>query len=50
MRLQNRKRDELRSVELQLGYSRHAEGSCLIKMGDTVVLCTALSQDKCVFN
>ena len=46
MRLQNRKRDELRSVELQLGYSRHAEGSCLIKMGDTVVLCTASFEDR----
>jgi ribonuclease PH len=26
---------------LEPGWSRHAEGSCLIRMGDTVVLCTA---------
>ena len=46
MRSKNRKHDELRDVEMQMGYSKHAEGSCLIKMGDTVVLCTASLEDR----
>lgn len=33
--------DELRPLTLERGVSPYAEGSCLIKMGDTVVLCTA---------
>jgi ribonuclease PH len=33
--------DLLRTVSLEPGVSRHAEGSCLIRMGDTEVLCTA---------
>lgn len=33
--------DQLRSVELIPNYSKHAEGSCLAKFGDTHVLCTA---------
>ncbi len=33
--------DALRSVSLEPGASRHAEGSCLIRMGNTEVLCTA---------
>jgi ribonuclease PH len=33
--------DLLRPVSLEPGVSRHAEGSCLIRMGDTEVLCTA---------
>jgi ribonuclease PH len=28
-------------VSIATGYSKHAEGSCLIEMGDTVVICTA---------
>ena len=36
-----RKYDELRKIEIDLGISKHAEGSCLIKFGDTHVLCTA---------
>lgn len=41
MRPSNRKPDELRTVTLQAGASRHAEGSCLITCGNTRVLCTA---------
>ncbi|MEZ5066634.1 MAG: ribonuclease PH [bacterium] len=37
--------DELRSVSLELGWTKHAEGSCLIRMGDTWVLCTASVED-----
>ena len=33
--------DQLRSVSLAAGVAKHAEGSCLIKCGDTHVLCTA---------
>ncbi|HYZ34629.1 MAG TPA: ribonuclease PH [Crenalkalicoccus sp.] len=33
--------DALRPVTLELGVARHAEGSCLIRMGQTEVLCTA---------
>jgi ribonuclease PH len=32
---------ELRAVTLEPGYAKHAEGSCLVKFGDTHVLCTA---------
>lgn len=33
--------DALRPVVLDLGFAKHAEGSCLVKFGDTHVLCTA---------
>jgi ribonuclease PH len=33
--------DALRTVSLELGFAKHAEGSCLVKFGDTHVLCTA---------
>jgi len=46
MRPSNRQPDELRPVSLQRGYSKHAEGSCLIKVGDTHVLCTASLEDR----
>jgi len=38
--------DQLRAVSLETGYTRHAEGSVLIKMGDTHVLCNASVLDK----
>jgi ribonuclease PH len=41
MRPSGRAPDQLRKVSLEPGFSRHAEGSCLIKFGDTHVLCTA---------
>lgn len=42
------KRDvnQLRSVEIQTGFSKYAEGSVLIKMGETHVLCNASVLDK----
>ncbi len=41
MRPSGRTFNELRSIELVPGFSKHAEGSCLVKCGDTHVLCTA---------
>jgi len=41
MRPSKRALDELRRVSLERGYSKHAEGSCLVRFGDTHVLCTA---------
>jgi ribonuclease PH len=41
MRPSGRAPDQLRSLEMIPGYSLHAEGSCLIKFGNTHVLCTA---------
>jgi len=41
MRPSGRAPDELRSVSLERGFARHAEGSCFVKFGDTHVLCTA---------
>lgn len=37
---------ELRTVELISGYAKYAEGSCLVKAGDTHVLCTASIEEK----
>jgi len=36
-----RRADELRTVQFTRGFTRHAEGSVLVQMGDTHVLCTA---------
>ncbi|WP_339947145.1 ribonuclease PH [uncultured Albimonas sp.] len=41
MRPSGRAPDQLRSVVIETGATKHAEGSCLIRMGDTHVLCTA---------
>jgi ribonuclease PH len=41
MRPSGRAADALRTVVTEPNFSRHAEGSCLIRMGDTHVLCTA---------
>jgi ribonuclease PH len=38
--------DQLRAVSLEPGYAKHAEGSCLVRFGDTVVLCTASVEDR----
>ena len=46
MRPSRRAADELRPVEIETGVSRHAEGSCLIRVGNTHVLCTASVEDK----
>ena len=41
MRPSGRAADALRNVSMTTGFSRHAEGSCLIRMGNTEVLCAA---------
>ncbi|MEQ8936089.1 MAG: ribonuclease PH, partial [Amphiplicatus sp.] len=41
MRPSGRSFNEMRPVSLELGVVKHAEGSCLVKFGDTHVLCTA---------
>ena len=46
MRPSNRQNDEMRAVTLERGVSKHAEGSCLIKFGDTHVLCTASLEER----
>lgn len=46
MRPSGRKLDEMRNIAIEAGVSRHAEGSCLITMGNTRVLCTATIEDR----
>ncbi len=41
MRPSQRQPDQLRTVRITRNFTRHAEGSVLIEMGDTRVLCTA---------
>jgi ribonuclease PH len=36
----------MRAISIETGVTKHAEGSCLIKVGDTHVLCTASIEDK----
>lgn len=42
----NRKFNQLREVEILRHYTKHAEGSVLVKFGDTHVLCTASVDEK----
>lgn len=42
----NRTEKELRPIELTINTNKHAEGSCLIKCGDTHVMCTATVEEK----
>ncbi|MEM6309233.1 MAG: ribonuclease PH [Pseudomonadota bacterium] len=46
MRPSGRDVSEMRAVSMETGFTKHAEGSCLIKMGDTHVLCTATIEDR----
>ncbi|MGE0630651.1 MAG: ribonuclease PH, partial [Hyphomicrobiaceae bacterium] len=46
MRPSKRQFDELRRVSFERGVSMHAEGSCLIKFGNTHVLCTASLEER----
>jgi len=41
LRVDNRKNNDLREVKLVTGFTIHAEGSVLIEMGNTKVICTA---------
>ena len=46
MRPSGRDLDEIRSITIETNVTKHAEGSCLIKIGDTHVLCTATVEDR----
>jgi len=46
MRPSGRKPHELRKVSFERGFSKHAEGSCLVRFGDTHVMCLATVEEK----
>ena len=46
MRIDGRKNDELRPVKMTIGFNRFAEGSVLIEMGNTMVLCNASVEER----
>ena len=46
MRPSGRNLDESRPILIETNVTKHAEGSCLIKIGDTHVLCTATVEDR----
>ena len=46
MRPSGRSVDQMRELSMELGFSKYAEGSCLIKFGDTHVLCAATLEEK----
>ncbi|MFZ5963614.1 ribonuclease PH [Thalassococcus sp. BH17M4-6] len=46
MRPSGRDLSEMRVVSIETGVTKHAEGSCMIRMGDTHVLCTATLEDR----
>ena len=45
-RVDGRRPDQLRPVSIERGFMKHAEGSALIKMGDTHVICTASVENR----
>lgn len=46
MRHSSRRPDQLRPISFEVGFSKHAEGSCLTKFGDTHVLCNASVEER----
>lgn len=46
MRPSKRDLNEMRPVSIETGIAKHAEGSCLIRIGDTHVLCTASVEER----
>jgi ribonuclease PH len=46
MRPSGRLLDQMRDVTIETGVMKHAEGSCLIRMGETHVLCSATIEDR----
>ena len=46
MRPSGRAPDQMRALSFEPGFTRHAEGSCLVGFGDTRVLVTASVEDK----
>jgi ribonuclease PH len=45
-RIDGRRRDQIRPVKITRDFIKHAEGSVLIEMGDTKVICTASVEEK----
>ena len=45
-RIDGRTHDQLRPVEIEIGVNKFAEGSCIIRCGNTHVLCTASVEDR----
>ncbi len=46
MRPSGRAPDEMRAITIETGYTKHAEGSCLVSFGETRVLCTASVEER----
>ena len=46
MRPSGRTLDEMRPVTIETGVSKHADGSCLIRVGDTEVICSATLEER----
>ena len=46
MRASGRAPDEMRAISIETGFTKHAEGSCLVSFGDTRVLVTASVEDR----
>jgi len=46
MRPSGRAPDQMRPITMEPGFTRHAEGSCLVSFGDTRVLCTASVEER----
>ncbi len=46
MRVDGRKADELRNIHIETGYLKHPEGSVLITVGDTKVICNASIEER----
>lgn len=46
MRIGGRRTDELRKIKIERNYNLYAEGSVLIEMGNTKVICTATIEDR----
>ena len=46
MRPSGRAPDEMRAITIETGFTKHAEGSCLISFGETKVLCTASVEER----
>src|SRR6056297_3628999 len=46
MRPSGRNLDEMRAISIETDVTRHAEGSCMIRCGDTHVLCTATLEER----
>ena len=46
MRPSGRAPDEMRAIAIETGFTKHAEGSCLISFGGTKVLCTASVEER----